>query len=141
MTRITFVTIFISDPSFFRRLWLKRAAKKIGAQCDTTMDCIRTCKTLCEVEQKISSSKTNNLYFLHADLNSEKDLADLKKIREKDCFGRIVLFVENVENLEVLFERGLTVLDYQKINSPKQEQIEKVEDIYKHLFFKKTEQV
>lgn len=133
-----FVNIFISDTSFFRRFWLKKATKKIAAQCETTKDYIQTCKTLIEVKQKLAFSGPNNLYILHVDLNSEEDLADLKKIREKDCLGKFVLFVENVENLGVLFEKGIVALDYKEMNSPRQEQIEKIEEIYNYLFLDKV---
>lgn len=129
----TFVNIFIADSNIFRRFWMKRAVKKITDQSATTFDSIRTCKTLIEVKERLASSGSNNMYFLRVDLNSEKDLADLKKIREKDRLGNLVLFVKNVENLGILFKKQIVVLDYKEINSSKQEQIEKIRETYEYV--------
>lgn len=129
----TTVNIFISDPSFFRRIWLKRMVQKTTEQYKITSDYIQTFRTLLEVKQRLAVLSTNNLYFLRMDLNSEKDLADLKKIREKDRLGKIVLFVEHVENLDVLMKNTLAVSDYREIESSKQQQIATIEGAYGHL--------
>ena len=103
----------------------------------TTIESIRVCKELLEVKEKLAISGPYNIYCLHVDLASDKDLSAVKLIRQKDPFGKIVLFVENVECLNVLFEVGVSVLDYREINSSIDSQIELIRETYLHLLLQK----
>ncbi|MHC5227877.1 hypothetical protein ACYSNW_06305 [Enterococcus sp. LJL99] len=129
------VNIYFSEERFFRRIWLKRVLTKIVRMYSkgTTIETIKVCKNLFEVRKKIAVVSPWNLYYLHVDLANEEELAKIKAIRQKDPLGKIVLFVENTWNLGVLFEKGLSVLDYQKMNSPKEQQIKTIKEAYVHL--------
>lgn len=129
------VNIYLSEEQFFRRIWLKRAVSKIVKVCtqETTIETIKVCKNLFEVRKRIAVVSPWNLYYLHVDLANEAELAEIQLIRQKDPSGKIVLFVENVWNLSVLFEKGLSVLDYQELDCPKEQQVKTVKEAYLHL--------
>lgn len=129
------VNIYLSEKRFFRRIWLKRVLNKIVRMYSkgTTIETIKVCKNLFEVRKKIAVVSPWNLYYLHVGLANEEELAEIKSIRQKDPLGKIVLFVENAWNLGILFEKGLSVLDYQEMNSPKEQQVKTIEEAYLYI--------
>ena len=129
------VNIYLSEKKLFRRIWLKRVLTKLVKMYTkgTTIETIKVCENLFEVRKKIGVVSPWNLYYMHVDLANEDELAEIKSIRQKDPLGKIVLFVENAWNLNVFFEKGLSVLDYQEINSLRALQIKTIKEAYLHL--------
>ncbi|GCF95505.1 hypothetical protein NRIC_33960 [Enterococcus florum] len=127
-------TIFISEPNFFRRQWLKKVIRKFVSDFDKKLSMqMIVCKKLTDIKPRMALISTRNIYFLTTDLSKKEDLKELQKIKKKNSQGNIILFIKDKSYLIELFRHKIPILDYRELRCPRDEQLDMIKSSYYYI--------
>lgn len=64
------------------------------------------------VNQNVVAPNPKNIYFLQIDLNNNHEIHQLKTIRKNDPFSIIVIFINQMDQLNKLFDFHISAYDF-----------------------------
>lgn len=107
------MNIYLYNKHIIRRFWLARKIKKIMHRLsgETKFSLIFP-EELGSVNQNVVAPSPKNIYFLQIDLNNNHEIHQLKTIRKNDPFSIIVIFINQIDQLNKLFDFHISAYDF-----------------------------